>query len=91
MTPLTVTVNIDDSPWTDIDRGNPRGGQIARVAGIPNGTDRGLPAVAVAIQLADGSWVTGMTTLRLLDMAVRGIKAGLIGRGLLDMREYDRD
>ena len=73
MTPLTVTMNIDDDPWVDLQ--GARAGQLLRVGGIPLGTNHGNAAVALAIQLEDGSWVIAQTTLRLFYNAARALGA----------------
>lgn len=78
--PLAITVNIDDERWADID-GCPAG-VLARIAGIPDGTSGGLPAVGMGVLLPDGSWVIAQTTFRNLEMAVRFIRTGLEARGI---------
>lgn len=73
MTPLSVTMDIDQSPWRDID--GAASGVLQRVAGIPRGTAHGNAAVALAVQLEDGSWVIAQTTLRLFNSAARALAA----------------
>lgn len=70
-TPLALTMDIDAQPWRDLD-GAPSG-MLARIAGIPRGTNHGNAAVALAVQLPDGSWVIAQTTLRLIHAAVKAL------------------
>ena len=74
MTPLTITMNIDEKPWEDA-KGAPCG-FIERIARVPNGTTGGASAVAILILLPDGSHVIGHTTMNLLLSAAKafGVK-----------------
>lgn len=73
MIQMQVTLCIDESPWTDAkDAPN---GVVARIARIPNGTQGGLSAVAVMLELGNGEKVIGQTTLLLLTSAVEAMNA----------------
>ncbi len=73
MIALRVDLDIDSAPWRDID--GAAQGMLARVCGIPKGTGEGLPAVGIAVQLDDGTWVIAQTTMRLFVTAARAFAA----------------
>ena len=73
MTPLTVTMDIDETPWRDLD--GSANGVLQRICGIPRGTAHGNAAIGMAIQLESGEWVIAQTTLRLFLTAARALRA----------------
>lgn len=75
MTPITISTNLEDAPWSDIDLPDDKLGQIERVGILPNATAAGLAVAAVAIRMPDGTVVIGQTTLRLFNLAARAIAA----------------
>lgn len=79
MTPLTIILD-GDKAWPDLapdnpDRPNLIEGRIDSVAALANATANGKPAVALRIELPDGSVVIAQTTLALFATAARGFVA----------------
>lgn len=73
MTPLTITTDVERSPWTDL---NPGGdGTLVRIGLLRHGTVAGKVSVAVVVELPDGSHVIGQTTWALLRTAYAALAA----------------
>jgi hypothetical protein len=78
---MTITPNIDNSPWNDLmDRVHPDSmsaplPRIIRIGLLPQGTTTGRATVSVAIELADGKIVFAETTLKLFRTASRALMA----------------
>lgn len=75
MTPLTITPDVEAHPWDDLADRDVATGTLDRVGGAPNGTARGLPIVAVGIELPDGTVALGETTLALFLSAADALRA----------------
>lgn len=82
MPQLTITVNIDETPWEDIaeKRGTDQmieamGGVPIRIGALPRGMASGATAVAIMIELPDGRVVLTETSLALFLMAAQALKA----------------
>ncbi|MCU1677690.1 MAG: hypothetical protein JWM93_2448 [Frankiales bacterium] len=91
MIALTITPDIDRSPWVDLDLAaslNAAHSTVPPVAGAPvqmariervgllrHGTQEGRATVTVLVRLPDGSFVLAETTLRNAAMAARVIAA----------------
>lgn len=73
VTKLTLTLDIDETPWTDLAHVKTLA-VIERIARIRNGTRNGASAVAVAIKTEDGKDIVAQTTLAALLAAVRAIE-----------------
>lgn len=76
---LTVTLNLDIDPWTDlhddttvIDHGGETA-KVTRVGILPNGTQEGRATVGFLVELPDGRKVIAETTLRLFLMAATAL------------------
>lgn len=50
-------------------------GRIVAIAGLPAGTASGAASVALLVQAADGTFILGQTTLKLLLTAADALKA----------------
>ena len=74
MIPLTVTTNLDDSPWTDC-KGIPELATITRVGRLPKGTQSGKSTVTLLIEFKDGSRAMAQTTLALFTASAVALKA----------------
>lgn len=87
MIPLTVTMNLDIDPWTDlhddaaqvIDYGGDTA-KLTRVGILPNGTRSGKATVGLLVELPDGRKVIAETTLALFLMAARACGASPIAQ-----------
>lgn len=81
MTSLSITPNLEENPWTDLDPSqlpHNTGGlsaQITRAGIMPRGTMAGLSTVMMEIQLPSGERVIAETTLRLFRTMARGLLA----------------
>lgn len=73
MTPLTVTLDVAQTPWTDLRVG--ADGTLSRIGLLRNGTVRGRATVAVVVDLPDGTQVIGQTTWALLRTAYAALAA----------------
>ena len=67
MIPLTITTDLEKTPWTDLKpHAIRRGlGTITHVGRLPRGTDSGKSTVTVRITMPDGLEVIAETTLAL--------------------------
>lgn len=82
MTPLTIVLDLDEHPWTDLehDDGEPPStrlvlADVEQVGALPNATEGGHPVVFVRATLADGSVVVAQTTLALYVSAAEAMLA----------------
>lgn len=75
--PLTVTPDIEKTPWHDcVPTAQTNGlGALTRIGRIPNGTTCGKSVVAVLIEMPDGSKFVAQTTTALFLAAARALKA----------------
>lgn len=77
MPELTITPNIEASPWSDLQHIKlleSEHGQLAgieRVGRLPRGTQRGNSSVSLLIKLPSGKQVMAQTTLRLFLAAAK--------------------
>ncbi len=78
MTAITITANLDDSPWKDCaEECREQGlGTVTRIGRLPNGTEGGHSTVTILVEMPDGRKVLAQTTLRLLVGAVAFLKTG---------------
>ena len=77
---IPLAIELDgDGCWPDldavIDAGKYHEGRLEAVALLKNGTESGKHTVTFRVDMPDGSVVVAQTTLALLVMATRGMKA----------------
>lgn len=73
MIPLTITPDVGQTPWDDVD---PNGhGTLERIGLLRNGTAKGRASVALVIRFPDGTAVIAETTWRLFNAAARALAA----------------
>lgn len=80
MIPLTITTDLDASPWTDLQSDDPNVGMLTRIGLLRHGTQEGRATVGLVVTLDDGTQVLAQTTWRLLFGAVHALAAGPVGR-----------
>lgn len=83
MTPLSITPNIEDAPWTDV-AGLPLG-MISRIGLQPRGMASGDPTATVLIALPDRTKVLAQTSWRLLKAACNAMDVSPIAPKLADI------
>ena len=80
---MTVTMNIEDTPWEDLHTLRDQGKLITamsfeagriRIGGLPNGMNSGKTSVAIAVPLPDGTIVLTETSLALFLNAAEILK-----------------
>lgn len=86
MVPLSVTMNCEIDPWTDLKRDAIVPGDVERIGLMPDGTASGRPAVILLVRLPDGTPVVAQTTWALLRSAVRALNASPVAD--LDRMEH---
>jgi len=74
MIPLTITPNVDESPWKDLNGECQELGAIERIGRLPRGTESGKSTVTILIKMPDGKRYMAQTTLALLRMAMTAIE-----------------
>jgi hypothetical protein len=74
-TPLALTMNLDEMPWSDIDQEKLLTGMLARVGVLPNATTNGKPIVALYGVTDDGTPVVFQTTWNLMHSALVAFEA----------------
>jgi hypothetical protein len=85
MTPLSIALDLDRSPWTDLQSADPKVGTLSRVGLLRNGTANGKASVALVITMPDGSTVFAQTTWALLRTAFAAMSAcPLIAEEVID-------
>jgi len=73
---IPFEIKLDgDGCWPDLQAKRWIPGKITGGAVLANGTTEGRPTVTLRIETADGKIVLAETTLRLLDAAVRAMRA----------------
>jgi hypothetical protein len=81
---LTVTVDIDSTPWEDLKALSAEGKLISamhmeagtiRVGGLPRGMESGRTSVAIAVPLPDGTVLLTETSLALFLQAAKILEA----------------
>lgn len=80
MTPLSIVMDLDANPWTDLQSADPEVGELTRIGLLRHGTTEGRATVGLVVTLPDGSNVLAQTTWRLLFTAVHAMAAGPVGR-----------
>lgn len=80
MIPLTVTTNLDHTPWSDC-QGIPELANITRVGRLPKGTEGGKSTVTLLIEFKDGSRAMAQTTLALYHASACALKASAEANG----------
>lgn len=78
MIPLQIKMDVERDSILDETKRNLFPNELGNVAAIgvlQSGTEEGRPSVTVRIDFADGSYVLGQTTLRLLNMAMKAFAA----------------
>lgn len=85
MPQLQITLNIDQTPWTDLPHMNiinPRGGiqEVTRMGILPNSTSAGRATVQFLVQLDDGRVVLAQTTWRFFEAAYKALKESPVVR-----------
>ena len=74
MTPLSIDLQGDDS-WKDLAGREVKEGMLTRVAALAHATEEGRAAVALRVELEDGTVVVAHTTMRLFLAAARAFAA----------------
>lgn len=74
MTPLSIRLNLDLDPWTDLRPGLIHG-RLTHVGLLPNGTSGGRACVALRAVADDGREIVIETTWRLFLAAARVLAA----------------
>jgi hypothetical protein len=73
---LTVTLNIDDNPWTDLKREDLiHIKEPFRIGALPGGMTSGKASVAIAVFLPDGRPVIVETSMDLFLTAAAALRA----------------
>lgn len=85
MTPLSITMNLTETPWVDQADKLENLGTITRIGLLPGGMNSGDPAAALLIALPDGSVVAAQTSWRLLLMAVKAMDVSPVAPKLRDI------
>lgn len=75
MTGLDVILEDLDERWSDLTDRHVVSGRLEAVGAIPNGMSSGKAAVALRVELADGTVVLAETSLALLTTATRALDA----------------
>jgi hypothetical protein len=78
VTPITITPDVEQNPWTDIDLATVGHGRIERIGLLRNGTSEGRASVAMVIRLDDGTAVVAETTWRLFDTSARALAVSAV-------------
>lgn len=76
MTPLSITLDIERDPWTDLKPGPD--GTLTRIGLLRHGTVAGNATVGLLIELPDGTHIIGQTTWKLFRMAYVAMNASPI-------------
>lgn len=80
MPSLNVTVNLEETPWTDLLELREQGklitamgveGGAIRVGGLPRGMESGRTSVTIAVPLPDGTYIMSETSLALFISAAK--------------------
>jgi hypothetical protein len=82
---LSITMNLDEAPWRDLD-GTPDEdcGIIERIGLLPNGTTEGKAIAAVVIRFADGTHAVGQVKWGMLKAAVHSFEISPVTEEFLD-------
>jgi hypothetical protein len=75
VTPLTVTLDVERAPWTDLRPRPGDDGTLARIGLLRHATVQGKAGVAVVIDMPDGTQVIGQTTWALFRTAYAALAA----------------
>lgn len=81
MIPLSITLNLELDPWTDL-HGNVEGqmASIERIGLLPAGTVEGRATVELLIRTESGHLIVAETTLRLFNLAIHALLASPIAQ-----------
>lgn len=79
MTPLSITPNIENAPWDDLDPTQLTEIRLERIGLMPGGTGSGQPAVMLLMRDANGKPVITQTTFALFEAASRALLASPLG------------
>lgn len=74
MIPLTITTDIEKTPWTDLQDKCKVLGTVTRIGRLPRGTTSGKSTVSIVIEMPDGTTVMGQTTLALFANAALALQ-----------------
>lgn len=77
MITLRVSMDVEKDPihYEGEKDGHPDElGEVSAIGVLQHGTEEGRPSVTVRIDFADGSYVLGQTTLRMLNMAIAAFR-----------------
>lgn len=77
MTPLSITLDVERNPWTDIPPKGPNG-MLTRVGLLRHGTEGGKASVGLVVELEDGTKVIAQTTWALFRTAYAAMAASPI-------------
>jgi len=75
MTPLSVTPDVEQAPWSDLHLRPGDDGVLARIGLLRHGTVGGKASVAVVVDMPDGTQIIGQTTWALLRTAYAALAA----------------
>lgn len=75
MIPLTITPNIEQTPWAELTGIDLTEVTLEKVGLLPRGTASGQPVVMLQLRAADGQVLISQTTLKLFRTAARAILA----------------
>jgi len=78
--PLQIKMDVERDPiWSESEADKrlfpAELGAVSAIGVLQDGTEEGRPSVTLRIDFADGSFVLGQTTLRLLNMAMTAFRA----------------
>lgn len=77
MIPLSITLDVERSPWDDLPPEVPHG-MLSRVGLLRHGTVEGRATVGIVVTLDDGTHVVAETTWALLRTAFTALEASPI-------------
>lgn len=75
MIALTVHLDLDTEPWTDLQSDEPVLGTLSRIGLLRHGTGKGNASVGLVLTMPDGTQVIGQTTWALLRTAYAAMAA----------------
>lgn len=85
MIPLSISTDLDRSPWTDLQSADPVVGMLTRIGVLRHGTVGGKATVALVVTMPDGEQVLAQTTWALLRTAYAVLAASpLIAEEVID-------
>jgi hypothetical protein len=77
--PLSVSVDIEQDPWSDIDLATVENAHLIRIGLLRHGTVEGKATVAMLVVTHDGRKIIVQTSWLLFNTAARALAAGPVG------------